>query len=107
MLQIPILDLTHQIFTVNLDGTRAEIDVQYNEVCDRWFMSVSVDDTCISSSMKMLSGRFLLGDCRPDEFGDFALQGTDFGRDGFNSGELILYYVTAQEVEELGIYGYS
>ena len=96
MRKITVLDHPHQQFTVLLGGIRAELDLHYNALCDRWYMNVSVDDSCVGT-FKIVNDSLLMSSCAPADFGDFIAAGDNLGRDGFNTGELCLYYLTPQE----------
>ena len=69
MQEITIANVPWQQFTALLDGVRAEFEVQYNELMDRWHIKLSVDDICVGS-FKIINYALLVRGCRPDRFGN-------------------------------------
>lgn len=110
MQELTILDLPHQTFSVRLGGFRTDFDLHYNQLCDRWFLQVSLEDVCLGS-FKIINDSRLMRACAPDFFGDFiALSSVTatpgLGRHAFRNGHLKLYYATPQESFLLGYNGY-
>ncbi|MGB0908666.1 MAG: phage baseplate plug family protein [Maricaulaceae bacterium] len=114
MQELTILDFPHQSFSARLAGLRAEFDLHYNQLCDRWYLQVSLNDNCIGV-FKVINDSRLMRECAPDSFGDIvafstftpsSTQGPILGRNAFTGGYLKLYHADPQDTFLLGYNGY-
>lgn len=110
MQELTILDFPHQSFWARLAGVRAEFDLQYNQLCDRWFLQVSLNDVCMGS-FKIVNDSRLMRACAPEGFGDLIAVSTtagvpNLGRNAFTAGQIKLYHADPQETFLLGYNGY-